>query len=396
MEIEAKFAIPDADAFFRLQTIDQLAGFTLLSPQINRVRDTYFDSSDRRILAAGYACRVRQRDEEAWVTLKEVGRAQGAVHRREELEMALPGVLPFARWPAGPVRNRMRSWLGDACPVPLFTLRQTRSARRVMRHDRTVAEWSLDQVRLTVGEGERLYFELEIELAPGGTEEDLAAVVTCLKEEWGLVPESRSKFERGLNLLERERLSRRPVPSADDTMAEAARKTLAFHFRRMLFHEPGTRLGKDIEALHDMRVATRRMRAAFGVFGDYLNLKALAPLPKGLRRTGRRLGTVRDLDVFWEKARRYLDALPEGRRDELAPLREVWQAERGAAREKMLVYLDGDGYARFKARFATLLQTPEAWPLPGLTEKGEALPRRLRHVVPMVVYRRLAEVLAYD
>ena len=43
-------------------------------------------------------------------------------------------------------------------------------------------------------------------------------------------------------------------------MAEVARKTLYFQFQRMLYHEPGTRLGQDNEELHDMRVATRRMR----------------------------------------------------------------------------------------------------------------------------------------
>lgn len=396
MEIEAKFAIPDADIFFCLQTIDRLANYTLLTPQANPVRDTYFDTRDRRILAAGYACRLRQTGAGVWVTLKGLGRAEGAVHRREELEMPLPALLPFSEWPAGQVHDRVSGWIGDAPLAPLFTLQQSRMVRRLEEGDRSVAEWSLDEVRLTVGEREQVYFELEIELEPGGTEDDLEIVVACLQDEWGLRPEPRSKFERAMRFVEKEKLPRRPGLSADDTMAKAARKTFALHFRRMLFHEPGTRLGQDIEALHDMRVATRRMRAAFEVFGDFVNLEALAPLPKGLRRTGRQLGTVRDLDVFWEKVQHYLDTLPGERRDDLQLLRKVWQAEREKARREMLAYLDGDGYARFKARFSSLLQTPEAWPLPGLTEKGEAVPRHLRHVVPMVVYQRLAEVLAYD
>ncbi len=59
----------------------------------------------------------------------------------------------------------------------------------------------------------------------------------------------------------------RPGIRASDTMAEAAFKTLRFHLERMLEHEPGTRQGDDPEDLHDMRVATRRMRAALRVFG---------------------------------------------------------------------------------------------------------------------------------
>ncbi len=60
-------------------------------------------------------------------------------------------------------------------------------------------------------------------------------------------------------------------------MSEAGRKTFRFHFRRMVYNEPGTRLGEDIEAMHDMRVATRRMRAAFRVFGRLLPAQGSCP-----------------------------------------------------------------------------------------------------------------------
>jgi hypothetical protein len=43
-----------------------------------------------------------------------------------------------------------------------------------------------------------------------------------------------------------------------DPLAEAGRKLMRFQFAEMLRHEEGTRLGDDTEALHDMRVATRR------------------------------------------------------------------------------------------------------------------------------------------
>jgi CHAD domain-containing protein len=179
-------------------------------------------------------------------------------------------------------------------------------------------------------------------------------------------------------------------------MAEAARKTFYLHLRRMLYHEPGTRLGEDIEELHDMRVATRRMRAAFRVFGDYLDMEQMAPFLKGLRRTGRALGAVRDLDVFWEKTQHYLDNLPPEQPVDLEPLRAVWGTQRETAREQMLAYLDGDRYARFKWEFGEFLQQPGAGELTELWRKGEPIPRRLRHVVPVAVYQRLAAVRAYD
>ena len=57
--------------------------------------------------------------------------------------------------------------------------------------------------------------------------------------------------------------SRLPGVGANDSMAQAAQKILAFQFDRVEKHEAGTLEGTDTEELHDMRVATRRMRAAF-------------------------------------------------------------------------------------------------------------------------------------
>lgn len=698
MEIEAKFVLPDVEILQRLQAADHLAGLALSEGRVKQLQDTYLDTTERVILTAGYACRQRKQDgERVLMTLKGLGGVENAIHRREELETLLPSSAPPTEWPASPARDRVLQLIGDAPLIPLFDLEQTRVVRQINQGERLVAELSLDDVHLVTGDREQTYFELEAELAPQGTEDELAAIVACLQDDWGLEPERLSKFERALVFLEggrsddrlltardhalcqkiaarddlygrrarallaldegatqveagkragrsdravrhwlvafrRERmnvfparvlteampaptapplqageppepwpletlfdrysidrthartvadhalalfdhllpfhalpLERRslletaallhnvglqtdpdqhhivgrdillvhppielgeqerqivalttflhrkritckkldklarqplfadlpalvqtealalaalvrladgldyaqngsglgqvqqrggaveigvvgpsstvdanraqakndlwqllfdvdlqfmspemllkvvesPVPKItelpdkpglgpDDSMAEAARKTFLFHFQRMLYHEPGTRLGEDIEALHDMRVATRRMRAAFRVFGDYLDLEQMRPFIKGLRRTGRTLGAVRDLDVFWEKTQHYLDELPSGHQVDLEPLRMVWKAQRDEARERMLAYLDGDRYVRFKNRFGEFLQTPGAGALSVLSEKDEPIPHRLRHVVPVAIHQRLAAVRAYD
>ncbi|RPI84049.1 MAG: CHAD domain-containing protein, partial [Chloroflexi bacterium] len=69
-----------------------------------------------------------------------------------------------------------------------------------------------------------------------------------------------------------------PGLAPEDTMAEGGRKTLLYHFALMLAHELGTRSGEDIEELHDMRVATRRMRAALDIFSSYYSPKAIKPI----------------------------------------------------------------------------------------------------------------------
>lgn len=188
----------------------------------------------------------------------------------------------------------------------------------------------------------------------------------------------------------------RPGMRPTDTMAEAAFKTLRFHLDRMLEHEPGTRAGDDPEDLHDMRVATRRMRAALRVFAPYLDARALHPIERGLRRTGHVLGAVRDLDVFHEKTMRYLDSLPEERHGDLDPLLVVWRERRAEARGALLAYLDGERYPRFVETLTELLDDPAQASLAFVSANGEARPHRVAHVLPAVLYDRVASVWAYD
>jgi CHAD domain-containing protein len=179
-----------------------------------------------------------------------------------------------------------------------------------------------------------------------------------------------------------------------DTLAEAGRKVMGFHFARMLKHEPGTRQGEDIEALHDMRVATRRMRAAFRTFGQSYTKKTGQSLLTGLRATGRALGQVRDLDVFIEKLQAFLQTLPEGDWPVFQPLLDTWLNQREQARQEMMAYLDSKRYQKFKAEFLEFVTTP------GLgvksTPAGEPIPCRLRHLVPVLIYERIAAVWAYE
>lgn len=194
----------------------------------------------------------------------------------------------------------------------------------------------------------------------------------------------------------RDWLPKRPGVETDEPMSEAGRKILRFHFQRMVYNEPGTRLGEDIEALHDMRVATRRMRAAFRVFGTHYHTKEILAYLKGLKRTGRALGAVRDLDVFQAKVYAYLDTLPESQKGGLDSLLEVLEARRSTARDQMITYLDSEKYRRFVAHFDRFVETPGVGSLPISLCDDEPRPYRVRHVAPTSIYQRLENVLAYD
>jgi len=207
----------------------------------------------------------------------------------------------------------------------------------------------------------------------------------------------------------------------DDPMSEAGRKVLYTHFTRMLANEAGTRLGEDIEALHDMRVATRRMRAAYRIFAVYFEEKAVSPFNKALQRTGRMLGAVRDLDVLLEKAVAYQAGLlaanssavsgetgsqaagtldqgprsaPSEGSDSLEPLLADWRTRREVARRQMLEYLDSAAYRQFVSGFKGFLATPGAGALP--IAAGEPVPHQVRHVAPRLIYTRYEAVRAYE
>jgi CHAD domain-containing protein len=189
---------------------------------------------------------------------------------------------------------------------------------------------------------------------------------------------------------------KKPGISPDDTMAEAASKTLLYHLQRMMRHESGTREGKDPEELHDMRVAVRRMRAAVRVFADYLDRGALKPYMKTMRQTGRQLGTVRDLDVFRMKAQKYVDSVPPGQEAALDPLLGAWEEEREKQRADLVSFLDDDRYESFKKEFESFLRGADLGVTRRVSDDGEPLPTKIRDVLPHVLLERLAAVRAYD
>ncbi len=415
VEIEAKFSIPDQQTFDRLLSTKTLAGLTAGEQSTKQVADNYGDTQDWAVLTAGYACRVREIEGQKTLTLKAFGHGAGTVKYREEREIQLePGSAGWNvdRWPAGSIKEFVKKAIGDQALETQLTLSQSRHVRILQDGERPVAELSLDRVMLPESEP---ILELEVELLPAGTAAELDRTARVLINEWRLKPATLSKFERALQMRKggRSRFtvllpqgkvagvdqevavpSDAPEIQADDPMSEAGRKVLRLHFERMLAHEAGTRLGEDIEELHDMRVATRRMRAAVRVFGSFFTPKAIKPHLKGLKRTGRALGPVRDLDVFEENARLYLATLPPERAEELNSLLATWGTERQAARERMRAYLDSKHYARFVERFGRFLRTRNAGSRP--TPVGQPIPYQVQHIAPRLLYTRFEAVRAYE
>lgn len=477
MEVEAKFTVPDEKTLLKLKQQTRFEQYRIVPLTTKQIRDSYLDTPERKILAGGYALRRRDGGGKTTLTLKGLGGTEGAIHRREELEVAIPPDNPRPAWVNSPVYSKMLQLTGVNTLAVLFSLYQNREVSYLKKNDRIVAELSLDRVCLTHGGRDHAYFELEIEQKEDGTEADLAALAAWLQRKWRLKPQPLSKFERGLAILSasppalaltgqehfilsriaeteaplysrraqallalndntspaeacrltglsarqvrrwqnrfktrREAifpatvLARAAAPPAanrlklqpDETMMGAARKILQEQWRKLLYYEPGTRLGQDIEALHDMRVATRRIRAALRLFADYFEPETLRPFIKKARQTGRILGQVRDMDVFREKTARFLADQPDTDPLDLAPLHRAWAAQREAYRQEMLAYFNSAGYKQFKRDFAAFLKDPKAGALAIKVPPGNAQPTRLRHVLPFLLHRHWAAIRAYD
>ncbi|MBN1565170.1 MAG: CHAD domain-containing protein [Anaerolineae bacterium] len=178
----------------------------------------------------------------------------------------------------------------------------------------------------------------------------------------------------------------------DDPMAEAGRKTLLFHFERMLLNEPGSRIGEDIEAVHDMRVATRRMRSAFRQFDAYYKSGSIKPFVRDLRRVARALGVVRDLDVAIDKAQRFMIDHPA---DDLTPILSQWDKQRAIARHDLIKTLDSKRFGKFVDSFYAFLTTPGQ----GAKRRpisDSAVPYQVRHVAPRLIYELYEQLRAYE
>ena len=87
---------------------------------------------------------------------------------------------------------------------------------------------------------------------------------------------------------------------ADVTFDEAARVAIKSQVDALMLNLEGTIKGDDIEALHDMRVASRRLRAAMSVFSPAFPARQFGVLEKEVARVTDALGEVRDSDVLIE------------------------------------------------------------------------------------------------
>jgi CHAD domain-containing protein len=166
-----------------------------------------------------------------------------------------------------------------------------------------------------------------------------------------------------------------PGLSADLAYGEVAARVLEVRCRELIDHSANVLDVDDIERVHDMRVASRRLRAAIEVFWPCFpkaGAKAVLAEVKGLADA---LGERRDRDVAVATLGSFGAVMPHPDRRGIASLTEELEAERLAANDELAAPVEPDRLARLEAAIQGLAAAARdaAGPAPGaVAETGEA------------------------
>lgn len=302
---------------------------------------TYFDTEDLRLIRAGATLRHRPEDDGLdWqVKLPLTGNGEGI--RRDERAYAGAAGTP----PAEAVSQVVA--LSRGAPLrPVATIDTARTPLELVDPaGAVVGEIDDDLVTGTLGEMLVARFrEVEVETA----DDDLRREVVGVLRDAGAEPtDNRPKLVRvlGPRATEPPDLVVSPLGPPDPSIPirDVVSRALLVDVRRLVRHDPGTRRGEDIEELHQMRVATRRLRATLRTYRPVLDEAWARALADELRPLARALGEVRDLDVMTDRVDGDLTALAERMPVDAAAaeaLRDHLAGRRRSARDALLDHLD--------------------------------------------------------
>ncbi|MBZ5553474.1 MAG: CHAD domain-containing protein [Acidobacteriia bacterium] len=152
-----------------------------------------------------------------------------------------------------------------------------------------------------------------------------------------------------------------------------AEKALRSRLSELLKNEKRTRAENDIEALHDMRVASRRLREALRIYADLYSQKKLKQGKKDVRRVTRILGLVREVDVNVEQLKKWQGRLGEGYAIPVEYCLAMEQSRQRRLRKKMFAKLDEVDPDTLRADLSKLLQHPHRLSRPREVEPGSEL-----------------------
>ncbi|MFF1480074.1 CHAD domain-containing protein [Streptomyces sp. NPDC058301] len=346
----------------------------------------YYDTEDLRLAAHSLTLRRRTGGDDAGWHLK----FPVATGIRDEIRAPLSPDVP--RTLAALLRSRVR----DARLTPVVRLLSSRHVRHLLDGDGALlAEVSVDAVRAQrLGPGSAgpatAWTEVEVELADEADPALLDRVEKRLRKA-GLRPShSASKLARAL-------AETAPAPPDLPEPPATGGTTAGDHILGYLRAQRDALVGLDPavrrdlpDSVHQMRVATRRLRSAFKSYRKILDRTVTDPLGEELKWLAGELGVDRDQEVLTERLQTRIAALP--RPLLLGPVRgrlRIWSvARRSGTRRKTIAVLDSRRYLALLDALDALLDAPPLRP---------AARRPAAEVLPKAVikdYERLADRMA--
>jgi triphosphatase len=387
----------------REPVLESVPGLEAVAAPAKRLVDRYFDTPDWRLGRAGYVLRTRQRAGRFEATLKDLVVSTGGLRRRLEVTEGLHSADVAGLGSEGPVGRRVHALVGDRVLRQVLEVRTRRQPYTLEVHGAGVGEVALDDTVIVAGE-ERHRIRLqrvEVEVLPAWVA-SLSPLVERLRHDCGLQPATLSKFEAGLLgaglVIPRAAGLGSTDISPASSVADVAYAVLRKDAAAMLGNEPGTRLGEDPEPLHQMRVATRRMRAALKLFESVLPATAVR-LNEELGWLAGVLGAVRDLDIQLERIDGWTENLGGVHRQALDELGDLLVSHHAAARRALLETLDSRRYERLVSSLTSMLDRGHSRRRPPPSSALDTLPNLIaarHHDVVKAVRRAHRSGVAED
>ncbi|HEY4164219.1 MAG TPA: CHAD domain-containing protein [Dongiaceae bacterium] len=273
--------------------------------QRNKLHTTYFDTPDKWLAKRGMALRVRRVGRKYIQTLKApaVGAAGTQTYLEVEAEIKRPQPELQAIDDEAIRRRLSRADIWNRLQ-PAFETRFQR-AHFMLEREGSAIEVAVDHGDI-LAEGRRSPIaEIELELKGGSARAlfDLAEQLALqLAEDYPVRLGNETKAARGFALAE----GLQPVPhkaaaidlAKDITTEDAFICIVRNCLDQLRANEAAVLKTEDDEAIHQFRVALRRLRAIASTFRDLIDDEAHAMLSIDLRWLQRQFGPARDLDVL--------------------------------------------------------------------------------------------------
>ena len=300
-EIELKLRIATPD-ILRLKHHPAIKAAQISKPRTRKLLSIYYDTPQLTLLDLDISLRVR-RISRNWIqTVKAKGEALAGLHQRQEFEDAIAFGHPDFSKIIDPELTKIFDDEGLRNSLtPIFSTEVQRTEWQLAFQNGDQIELALDLGELVVGEKREPISEIELELKQSNTGR-LFEFALKLQQDIPLALENISKAQRGYEYYRHQPLiiaKANPVQLHRDMSAHAALKQIAWE---CLTHLQGNQdmvlHGEDIEGVHQMRVALRRLRSALNLFRQIASKQSYASIIEDIRWISEMLGHARDLDVF--------------------------------------------------------------------------------------------------